>query len=352
MPQQIDAVVLQKAGRVTIESRACADPGPGEVIVAPHVVGICGSDLHLYRSGHIGDSIVREPLVLGHEAAGHVVAMGADVENVAVGDRVIVEPGISCGQCRLCVTGRYNLCPRVRFLGIPPTDGLMADLVRVPARWVHRLPDTMSDAEGAMVEPFAVGLQAVEEAQVQPGQTVVVLGAGPIGLMILQAARVRGAGTIISIDVSERPLEMAKRLGATEVLNPRKVNVVDAVRDLTGGEGADLAIEAVGAVPTTKQAFGLVRRGGIVTLVGIASETAIPLNTVQIVRTGLQVRSSFRYAHQHPVALSLAAAGRVDLHTLITHQFSAANASDAFGYVDQHKDEVIKGVIEFPNGSR
>lgn len=343
---KVEAVVLRQPGEIAVEPRAGGEPGPGEVAVAPSVIGICGSDLHLYREGKIGDSLLQQPLVLGHEAAGRVVAVGEGVEGFQVGDRVVVEPGVACGNCRHCRSGRYNLCTNVRFLGIPPTDGLMASQVRVPARWVFHLPDSLSDAEGAMIEPFAVGLQAVEEAGVQPGQSVVILGAGPIGLMILQAARVRGASPIISIDLSPVALDTARRLGADHVINPRETNPVEAVKALTGEEGADVVIEAVGAAATIRQTLDLVRRGGIVTLVGIAADAAIPLNTNAIVRRGVQLRSSFRYAHQYPVALKLAAAGRVDLKTPITHRFSLRDAAEGFRFIDQNKHEVVKGVIE------
>jgi L-iditol 2-dehydrogenase len=342
-----EAVVLQRPGTVVLESRDCGDPLPDEVVVAPRVVGICGSDLHLYREGRIGDSVVEAPLVLGHEAAGTVVAIGSAVDQFRVGDRVIVEPGLACGDCRLCRLGRYNLCERVRFLGIPPTDGLMVGRVRVPARWVFALPDSLTDAEGAMIEPFAVGLQAVTEAGIVPGQNVVILGAGPIGLMILQAARIRGAEQIICIDLVDRALEAATRLGASVVVNPKRENAVDAVRAACGGDGADVVIEAVGATATIRQTLDLVRRGGVVTLVGISSEPAVPLNVNYIVRRGIQVRSTFRYAHQHPTAISLAAQHRVDLLTPITHRFPLRDAVEAFRYVDQNKNEVIKGIVEF-----
>jgi L-iditol 2-dehydrogenase len=208
------------------------------------------------------------------------------------------------------------------------------------------LPDSLTDAEGAMIEPFAVGLQAVEEAGIGPGQTVAILGAGPIGLMILQAARVRGAAAIVSIDLADTALEMAKRLGATEVVNPRQRDAAAAVREIANADGADVVIEAVGVVPTIRQTLELVRRGGIVTLVGISSEPAVPLNVNHIVRRGIQVRSTFRYAHQHPTAISLAAQRRVDLLAPITHRFPFRDAVDGFSFVDTHKAEVIKGVIE------
>ncbi|HEX5415427.1 MAG TPA: NAD(P)-dependent alcohol dehydrogenase [Chloroflexota bacterium] len=345
MATSVEAVVLRKVRDVALEERSCSDPGPDEVVVAPSVVGICGSDLHLYQDGHIGDSVVEAPLVLGHEAAGRIVAVGERVSTLNVGDRVIVEPGLACGQCRLCRRGRYNLCPNVRFLGIPPSDGLMATRATVPARWTYRLPDHLSDAEGAMIEPFAVGLQAAHEANVQPGDVVAILGAGPIGLMVLQAAKVRGAGAIVSIDLSDRALEAAKQLGATAVVNPRRDDPKQVLQDLTG-EGADIVVEAVGASATIRQTLDLARRGGIVTLVGISSEPTVPLNVNHIVRRGIHVRSSFRYANQHPVALALVASGKVDLRAPITHRFPLARVADAFAYIEQNKNEVVKGIVE------
>jgi L-iditol 2-dehydrogenase len=274
-----------------------------------------------------------------------VVEVGGAVEGLKPGDRVIVEPGISCGACYWCHHGEYNLCPHVRFLGIPPSDGAMSELVGVPARFVHRMPESLSWAEGAMIEPFAVGLEAVKRAGVRTGDSVVVVGAGPIGLMILQAARIAGATTLISVDVAERPLAMARQLGATHVLDGRQGSVPERVRELTDGRGADHAIEAVGAEPTVQTALDVVRRGGTLTLVGIAPAPGIPLDTIKIVRTGLTVRSSFRYAHVHPSAIALAAEGRVDLKTLVTRSYAFDDVSEAFREVEARKTEIVKGVI-------
>ncbi|MBI2942180.1 MAG: alcohol dehydrogenase catalytic domain-containing protein [Chloroflexi bacterium] len=239
-------------GLVLVEARhaeLCERPEPraeaGAVVIAPRVTGICGSDLHLYREGHIGDSIVREPHVLGHETAGVVVEVGPGVEEPRVGDRVLIEPGLACLACHYCLTGRYNICPNARFLGVPPTPGTLADLVAVPARWVHRLPDGVTFATAALIEPFAVGLQAAKEAGVSVGQSVVMLGAGPIGLMILLAARLRGAGPVISVDLSPVARAMVQQFGADLVIDPRAVDPVDAIREATGG-GADVVIEAAG----------------------------------------------------------------------------------------------------------
>jgi L-iditol 2-dehydrogenase len=342
----IRAAVLLEPGRVELRSVARPSIGPDDVLVAPRAVGICGSDLHLYRHGRIGTSVVQSPLVVGHESAGEVVAVGQRVERLRVGDRVVIEPGIACGQCRWCHQGDYNLCAQVRFLGIPPSDGAMAEVVAAPARFVHAMPDALSWADGAMIEPFAIGLQAARSAGVEPGASVVVLGAGPIGLMVLQAARIRGATTLIAVDVAERPLAMARQLGATATLDGRSADLAEQVRALTGGDGADHAIEAVGAPATVQAALDLVRRGGTVTLVGIAEQPGIPLDTIKIVRTGLTVRSSFRYAHVHPAALQLAAEGRVDLRTFVTHTFPFDDVAAAFHEVATRKSEVVKAVVE------
>jgi L-iditol 2-dehydrogenase len=342
----VRAAVLIEPGKVELRDVPRPECGPNDVVVAPRAVGICGSDMHLYRHGRIGTSVVERPLVLGHEPAGEVVEVGAEVEGLRVGDRVIVEPGISCGTCYWCHHGDYNLCPHVRFLGIPPSDGAMSELVGVPARYAHKMPESMSWADGAMIEPFAVGLEAVKRAGVRTGDSVVVLGAGPIGLMILQAARIAGATTLISVDVAERPLAMASQLGATAVLDGRTGELAERVRELTGGRGADHAIEAVGAPATVQSALDVVRRGGTVTLVGIAAAPGIPLDTIKIVRTGLTVRSSFRYAHVHPGAISLAAEGRVDLKTLVTKSYAFADVGEAFREVDARKSEIVKGVVE------
>jgi len=331
-----------------MELRDLPEPslGPDDVLVGPRAIGICGSDMHLYRHGRIGTSVVERPLVLGHEPAGEVVAVGERVGGLAPGDRVIVEPGIACGACFWCHRGDYNLCPRVRFLGIPPSDGALAERVAVPARFVHRMPAGMSWEDGAMIEPFAIGLQAVKSAGVATGDAVVILGAGPIGLMILQAARIAGATALVSVDVAERPLAMARQMGATAALDGRAADLAEQVRGLTSGRGADHVIEAVGAKQTVQTSLELARRGGVVTFVGIAAEPGIPLDTIRIVRTGLTIRSSFRYAHVHPAAIQLAAEGRVDLQTLVTRRYKLDDVVDAFAEVEAKKAEIVKAIVE------
>jgi L-iditol 2-dehydrogenase len=347
MPETVGAAVLVEAGRVELRSLEMSSMGPRDVRIAPKIGGICGSDLTLFRRGRIGDSVMVRPLVLGHETAGVIVAVGAEVTTVAPGDRVVIEPGLSCGECRLCREGRYNLCPRVRFMGIPPTDGSLAESVVVPAVWVHRLPPELDWRAAAMIEPFAVGLMAVEQSGLAPGDDLVILGAGPIGLMILQAARLRSPNRIISIDISDRPLALASTFGAIAV-NQRQDDALARVMELTDGRGADVVIEAVGSPQTISQSIQLAARGGSVTLVGVTSEPAVPLDTTRIVRTGITVRSSFRYANVHDLALRLAAQGQVDITSLITHEFAFPDVNSALPFINENKDEVIKGIIALP----
>lgn len=346
MQPQIRGAVLTGPGQVDIRSLARPIVGPRDVMVAPRVVGICGSDLHLYRRGRIGTSVVAQPLVLGHESAGSVVEVGVEVERVRPGDRVVIEPGIACGACWWCQRGEYNICPNVRFLGIPPSDGTMAELVVVPERFVHPMPDAMSWADGAMIEPFAIGLQAVKSAGIATGDSVVVLGSGPIGLMIAQAARIQGATEIIVVDIAERPLAIARQLGATATLDGRRPDLAEAVADLTDRRGADHVVEAVGASATVQRAVELVRRGGTITLVGIAEAPGIPMDTIRLVRTGLTVRTTFRYAHVHPAAIALAASGRADLRTFVTHRFDFDRVADAFREIGENKGDVVKAIVE------
>lgn len=347
MSERISAAVLVEPGRVEVRSMEEPHLRPGDVLIAPKVGGICGSDLTLFRRGRIGNSVMVQPLVLGHETAGVILAVGSEVTILAPGDRVVIEPGLSCGECRLCRTGRYNLCPDVRFMGIPPTDGSLAETVVVPAVWVHRLPPELDWRAAAMIEPFAVGLMAVEQSKLAPGDDLVIVGAGPIGLMILQAARLRSPNRIISIDISERPLALASTFGAITI-NQRQEDANTKVMELTDGRGADVVIEAVGNPQTIGQSIHLAARGGSVTLVGVTSEPVVPLDTTRVVRTGITINSSFRYANVHELALRLAAQGKVDITSLITHEFAFSDVNTALPFINEHKDEVIKGIIALP----
>jgi L-iditol 2-dehydrogenase len=339
------AAVLHGIDDLRIEERPQPVPGPGEVLVNVKAIGVCGSDIHWYHEGRIGEKVVTEPLVIGHEAAGEIVQVGADVQGWQAGDRVALEPGLYCRKCDFCKRGDYNLCQNGVYQSSPGADGFFAEYVTMPADKVFRLPDNLDWIEGAMIEPWQVGLQAAYQGEVAPGQAVAVLGAGPIGLFTLQAALARGATNVIVTDVEPRRLALAQELGATHVVNAAKVDAVAEIVRLTGGQGADVVLEAAGAVPTMQQSLYAVRRGGMVVLVGMFSVPNFNLEVLRIVRQGLTLRGVFRYANHYPVAIALAGAGRVNLKAPVTHTFPLEQTKEALDFSMTHKDVAIKVAV-------
>ncbi|MHB1133024.1 MAG: NAD(P)-dependent alcohol dehydrogenase [Chloroflexota bacterium] len=341
----MQAAVLQKVHELTFEERPRPVPAADEVLAKIKAVGICGSDLHFYHEGRIGDKLVERPFVLGHEASAEVVEVGANVTNFKPGDRVCLEPGIPCRVCAYCKRGEYHLCPNGVYQSGPHTDGFFQEYTAIPADYVYHLPANVDYIAGAAIEPFVVGLHAAWRAPIEPGQSVLVLGAGPIGLMSLQAAAAHGATNIMIVDVIEKRLNVARELGATHVLNGREVQLVEEVQRLTGGLGADVVLETAGAIPTIQQSVWAARRGGTVVLVGMASQSVLPFDTMRVTRAELNVKGSFRYVNQFPKAIALAAAGKVNLGAIITHTFPLERIQEAFEFSLTRKDEAIKVVI-------
>jgi L-iditol 2-dehydrogenase len=319
-------------------------PGPGEVLLGVSAVGICGSDLHYYREGGLGGLTVEEPLILGHEFAGRVEAVGPGV-SLPVGTRAAVEPGRSCGRCEPCVEGHPNLCPAIRFCGSPPVDGALRERMLYPAELLFPLPDQVSDAEGAALEPLGIGLHALSLARLQPGGTAAVLGAGPIGLMLLLLCRLAGAAAVIVTEPVAHRREAALRLGATAALDPEDEPVGAAIRRRTGGRGVDAAFEAAGAPDTPGEAADAVRPGGHVVLVGIPSDDRLALSHAICRRKGLTVRFARRMKHTYPRALALVAGGRLDLRPLLTHHYPLAAAPDAFRVAESYADGALKVTV-------
>jgi L-iditol 2-dehydrogenase len=320
-------------------------PGPGEALLRVTVVGICGSDLHYYREGGLGGADVTAPLILGHEFASRVEGVGPGVE-LQVGTRVAVEPGRACGRCELCERGHPNLCPQVQFCGAPPIDGACREFMLYPAHLLFPLPAALSDADGAMLEPLGIGLHALSLARLAPGETVAVLGAGCIGLLLIQLCRAAGAARILVTEPLPHRREAARRYGATDLLDPARDNVAEAVRDLTGGRGVDVALEAAGAPDTPAQAVAAVRPGGQVILVGIPSDDRLVLSHAVARRKGLTLKFARRSKHTYPRAIALASDGAVDLRSYITHRYPLDAAADAFRTADTYADGALKVVID------
>ena len=314
------AAVLHGPGDVRVEDRAVPEPGPREVLVEVAAVGVCGSDIHYYEHGRIGSFVVRAPMVLGHESAGRVVALGEGATRHAVGDRVTLEPGVPCGRCRECRAGRYNLCQDVKFFATPPIDGAFANFVAIHEDFAFALPDSVSDEAGALMEPLSVGVWACQKAGVSAGDRVLVTGAGPIGLLAAQCARAFGATEITVTDVNPHRLEMASRTAATRV-----VNVAEEQIDAE----ADALIECSGHPDSLSAGIAALRPGGTAVLVGMGPEEegTVPLSLIQ--NRELWVTGTFRYANTYPRAIALAAEGRVDLEAIITGHYGLDDAEAA-----------------------
>jgi L-iditol 2-dehydrogenase len=312
--------VLDGPGAVRVESRALPEPGPDQVLVRIAAVGVCGSDVHYYQHGRIGEFVVREPLVLGHEASGVVVGRGVAATRHEPGQRVALEPGVPCGRCAQCRAGRYNLCPEVTFFGTPPVDGAFARYVTINEHFAHPVPDTLTDEQAALIEPLSVGLWAARRAGIRPGDTVLVTGAGPIGLLALQTARVAGAARVVVTDLAADRRELAARLGADEAVDPRGADLA--------GLGADVLLECSGAPPAVAGGLGALRGGGTAVLVGMgADEVTLPMSALQV--REVTVTGTFRYANTYPGAIALVAAGRLDTDSLVTGRFGLRQVEQA-----------------------
>lgn len=320
-------------------------PGPKDVVVKVEYCGICGSDVHYYNKGRIGDYIVQGEFILGHEVAGTVTELGSEVTTLKVGDRVALEPGITCGHCEQCKEGKYNLCKDVVFFATPPVQGALQNFVKHPADMCFKLPENVSTKEGALVEPLAVGLHACKQGGVGLGDSVVILGAGCIGLVTLLSAKAMGASNVIVVDLVEKRLEYAKKLGANHVINARTEDVEAKIAELLGERGADVVLETAGSPKTIYQTPFFAKRGGTVVLVGLAVDSTLQYNFSQVMNKELTIKSVFRYRNLYPTAINAIADGSIDVKQIVTHEFKFEDAKLAFDTVIADAQNVVKGVI-------
>lgn len=325
------------------------DPGRGEALIRVTAAGICGSDLHTYQDGRIGDTRVTEPLILGHEFAGEVVAVGDEAfdgmgQELRAGTRVAVDPAQACGRCEQCERGNPNLCLHLKFCGLSPHDGCYRERMVVTSRQCFPIPDTMDDASAVMLEPLGIALHATDLSHVRPGDTAAILGAGPIGLLILQTVRLAGAGEVFVTERLPWRLDLARRLGGTPI-DPRASDPVAEVMKRTGGRGVDVSIEAAWAEDTVQQAVDMVRFGGRVTLVGIPSDDRMAMSHSPARRKGLTLRFCRRMKHTYPRALDLVQRGAVDVGALITHRWDFSRAAEAFSLNTSYKENVVKMIL-------
>ena len=322
--------------------------GKKEVLVSLEYVGICGSDVHYFHNGCCGSYKVdlSEDYMLGHECAGTIVKVGEEVEKLKVGDRVALEPGITCGECEQCKSGHYNLCPDVVFLATPPVQGCNEEYIAFPENMCFKLPDNVSTKEGALIEPLSVGFYASEQGGVKTGDTVVILGSGCIGLVTLLACKAHGAGKIIVADLVEARLQKALEIGATEVINSGKEDALKKIEELTNGRGADVVFETAGSPVTIAQTPFIVRRGGVITLVGISAKEEINYNFAQIMDKEATIKSVFRYRNIYPKAIAAVSGGAINVKGLVTHEFDLDHIQEAYDEAVNNKTDLVKAVIK------
>jgi L-iditol 2-dehydrogenase len=346
MEGNMKVAVMTGIGKMDYTERPIPQPKDDEVLVKLEYVGICGSDMHYYEQGRIGDYIVEPPFVLGHEPGGTVVEVGKAVRHLKVGDRVALEPGKTCGKCRFCREGKYNLCPDVVFFATPPVDGVFQEYVAHEANLCFKLPDNVSTLEGALIEPLAVGFHAANQGGAHAGQTAVVFGAGCIGLVSMMALKACGVSKVYVVDIMEKRLEKALELGADGVINSKEADVLEKAKELTGGEGFDLAIETAGTEITTNQAIQVVRKGSNIVLVGYSRTGTLNVMMSLALDKEVTFKTVFRYRHIYPMAIEAVASGKVDLKGIATHIFDFDDIQTAMDRSVNEKAEIVKAVIK------
>lgn len=340
------ALVLEKAKQLTLRNIKIEEHlGTSDVRIQIHTVGICGSDVHYYQHGAIGPFVVKQPMVLGHEASGTVIEVGNVVKHLKVGDRVCMEPGIPDPNSRASRLGMYNLDPAVRFWATPPVHGCLRETLVHPAMFAFKLPENVSFDEGALVEPFAVGLHAARKAQIKPGDIALVIGAGTIGLVTAMAAIAGGCSQVIIADIVQEKLDLASRMGMIAV-NVVRESLSERVSSITNGWGADIVFEASGSEAAVSKVFEPLCPGGRFVFIGMPIHP-VPIDIVSAQVKEARIETIFRYAHVYPKALSLMKAGKVNLKPLITDRYRFEESIAAFEYATNPKPSSIKVLIEF-----
>ena len=320
--------------------------GADDLLVKVKACGICGSDIHGF-DGSSGRRV--PPLIMGHEASGDIAALGANVKDFKVGERVTFDSMISCGRCKFCAAGEINLCDNRQVMGVSPGDyrrhGAFAEYVVVPRHIAFRLPDAISYEHAAMVEPVSVVVHATNLAPKKLGQTAVVVGTGMIGLLAVQALKAAGYGRVFAIDLEDRKLEIARQLGADAVVNPKSADAVKAIQDLTGGRGADLAMECVGATVPVQTAIACVRKGGSVTLVGNITPK-IELNLQSVVTREITIYGSCASAGEYPECLDLISRGVIKVAPIISALAPLNEGASWFDRLYGHDPELMKVILK------
>ncbi|THV08450.1 GroES-like protein [Dendrothele bispora CBS 962.96] len=355
--------VLRSIEDVAYEQRPIPEISDREVLVEVKKTGICGSDVHYYVHGRIGDFVVKDPMVLGHESSGIISKVGAKVKHVKVGDRVAIEPGSTCRVCDMCKSGRYNLCPDIVFAATPPYDGTLGRYYRVLGDLTYSLPENLTLEDGAMMEPLSVGVHSVATlGGFRHNQSVVVFGCGPVGLLCMAVAKALGAKRIIAVDIVPSRLEFAKSYAGSETYLPPAPEKDESKIDYSlrnaenmkktlgiedrGPNSINLVVEASGAEVSIQTGLYVVGTGGSYVQVGMGSPN-VNINLTMVMTKELSFKGSFRYGPgDYPLAIALVAQGKIDLKPLVTHRYAFDEAIVAFKATRQGKSDDGKGVIK------
>ena len=345
MTSLMKAAVMTGARQMHIESRPRPVPQAGELLVKVHHVGICGSDLHFLKDARLGNWVVDAPLVLGHESAGEVIGIGEGVTGFAIGDKVAMEPGVPCGACPQCMRGHYNLCPHMSFMAIPhERDGAFREYLAHPAKMCFKLPENVSTLEGALCEPLAVGLYAVQKSGASLGQSAVIFGTGCIGLTTLLVLQAVGITDVTVVDVLQKRLDKAQELGAKRVLRGDKE---DVVKTLMATGGCDLVFEAAGHPLAALQASQVVAANGTVIIVGMAADPILKIDLGTMASREARLETIFRYRNLYPTAIASIASGKIPIAKIVSHTFPFDKIIEGVAFNMDSPSEVIKGVISF-----
>jgi len=342
--------ILYKTNDIRMEQTPIPTPKDDEVLLKMDSVGICGSDVHYWTHGAIGDFVVKAPMILGHEAAGIVEKIGKNVKHLQPGDRVAIEPGVACRMCDYCKNGKYNLCPEMKFCATPPYHGNLCRYYAQDADFCFKLPDNVSLEEGALMEPLSVGVHACRRAGVALGKTVLICGAGPIGLVNLLTATAMGASEIVVTDISGHRLEVAKKMGASATFlvqrgTTSEENAASIAKLFRECRQPDITIECSGAESSICTGILATRSGGCLVLVGLGpAKVQIPI--VNAACREVDIRGIFRYANCYPTAIEMVASGRVDVKPLITHRFQLDETLKAFETTKTGAGNAIKVMIK------
>ena len=346
MNGKMKVAIMTDLKKIEFIEREIPKPKGDEVLVKLEYVGVCGSDLHYYEHGAIGNFIVEYPFVLGHECSGTVVEIGDKVKDLKVGDRVALEPGKTCGECEFCKTGRYNLCPDVIFFATPPVDGVFQEYVAHPENLSFKLPDSISTMEGALIEPLAVGMHAARQGDAKIGQTAFVTGAGCIGLCSMLALKACGVSKVYVIDVIKKRLDKALELGASGVIDASRENVTERVLELTDGKGSDITIETAGSEITTNQAIDFAKKGSTIVLVGYSKTGKINMNVGMSLDKELTFKTVFRYRHIFPLCIDAIESGAIDIKNIVTNSYDFNDLQKALDDSVEDKMNIVKTVIK------